>query len=169
MRRVISHPPTRSATSAHHCHPSLAAPPRPAPPDTAGRQPIVSAAIVIYRPDDLRFRLHGAPIPGRPRVSSDSSARDRSYILACDSAPRRSSYFLPAYLRRGAPTAPNILRVLFFPRPLSPMRSRSRDEEDVFLRRKTKVGRKGGILNGRVNSRLESIESIAHGYGKSTW
>lgn len=30
MRRVISHPPTRSATSAHHCHPSLAAPPRPA-------------------------------------------------------------------------------------------------------------------------------------------
>lgn len=87
MRRVISRPPTRPATSALAPLDWL-----PHPARHYGRQPIVSAAIVIYRPDDLRFRLHQRryqTVPGRPQVSSDSSARDRSYILADDSAAHR--------------------------------------------------------------------------------
>jgi hypothetical protein len=63
---------------------------RPHRPVRSVRQPIVSAAIVIYRPDDLWFRLHRSrrryrTVPGRPELSGDSSARDRSYILIDDS------------------------------------------------------------------------------------
>lgn len=100
MRRVISRPPTRSATSAlaplaNRLTPLVAA----QRSRHSGRQPIVSAAIVIYRPNDLRFRLHQRryqTVPERPEVSSDSSARDRSYILADDSAAHRW-YLLTAY------------------------------------------------------------------------
>lgn len=88
MRRIISHPPTRSGYSHP---PSL-------PFDLRTAADRVSAAIVIYRLDDLRFRLHRPAaagwryrtVSGRvPEVSSDSSTRDSSYILAGDSAAHR--------------------------------------------------------------------------------
>lgn len=116
MRRVILHPPTRSATSPPSARPFGPAPvPARYRPGTTWlrrwphiRQPIVSAAIVIYRPDDLRFRLHRRryrTVPGRPEVSSDSSARDRSYILAGDSAAPRTgrSFYRERYLLAGPP------------------------------------------------------------------
>lgn len=141
MRRVISRPPTRSATSALPPRPPLAAlaalaatllarSPRLAPPR---RQPIVSAAIVIYRPDDLRFRLHQPryqTVPGRPEVSSDSSARDRSYILADDSAaPLVLAHRVPPFT---GPRISGCVRSASASRTLPPVLEQPR--EDTALR-----------------------------------
>jgi len=94
MQRVILHPSTRAGYSSPPFA-ALASGRASAPARRVRvRQPIVSAAIVIYRPDDLWFRLHRSQrryrtVPGRPELSGDPSARDRSYILADDSTPGR--------------------------------------------------------------------------------
>lgn len=92
MRRVISRPPTRPATSALAPLGWLPHPARTSTLDTTDGsrscQPQLSFIVpTIYGSVYTSGRYH--TVPGRPQVSSDSSARDRSYILADDSAAHR--------------------------------------------------------------------------------
>lgn len=82
MRRVISHPPTRSATSAHHCHPSLAAPPRPTPPDgSRSCQPQLSFIVpTIYGSVYTERRYQG--VPEFPAIHQRAIARISSPATA---------------------------------------------------------------------------------------
>lgn len=160
MRRVISRPPTRSATSAHHCHPSLTAPPRPAPTPPDGSrscQPQLSFIVpTIYDSVYTERRYQG--VPNFPAIHQRAIARISSPATAHHAAffPRIS-----VATGRGAPPATSST---FFLPPLCRCDLQSRSKRNFKRERSSKLSsltRGYDTYTGNVRSEVSEWPIIA--------